>query len=156
MAYRRLRNCAFLLPLLVAPGYGADKPDFSGKWELVLGKSDFGSVPKPSRMTVESSVSGNAMHSVQTTYSDRDSRSTEFTWYLDGKRHDTAKPAPGFSVTRWEDNTLVNERVSDNGAYKEVIHMTLSRDGKTATEVIEIKNPTGTNKEKLVWRKVGA
>ena len=95
------------------------------------------------------------MHSVQTTYTEQDRHSTEFTWYLDGTRHDTAKPVPGYSVTKWEDRTLVNERASDDGAYKEVIHMTLSRDGKTATEVIEIKNPTGNNKEKLLWRKVG-
>lgn len=155
MSSRHIRTCAFFLPLLGAPGYAAGKPDFTGKWELVVEKSDFGALPKPSRMTVHSSVSGEAMKSVQTTYTAQESESTEFTWYLDGKRHKTEKPAPGFSVSRWEDSTLVTERASDDGAYREVIHMSLSRDGKTATEVIQTKNPSGTNKEKLIWNKVG-
>ena len=113
-----------------------------------------GSIAKPARMTVESSVSGGAMHSVQTTYSAQENQSAEFTWYLDGRRHGTDKPVPGYSLSRWEDNTLVTERKSDDGAYQEVIHMSLSRDGKTATEVIETQNPSGKNKEKLVWRRV--
>lgn len=155
MALRHLRTCAFFLPLLGAPGLCADKPDFTGKWELVVEKSDFGGLSKPSRMTVESSFNGEAMKSIQTTYTAQESETTEFTWYLDGKRHKTDKPAPGFAVTRWEDNTLVTERSSDDGAYREVIHMSLSRDGKTATELIQTKNPSGTNKEKLVWAKSG-
>ena len=154
MSLRHLRNCAFFLPLLATPGYTADKPDFTGKWELVVDKSDFGGLPKPSRMTVESTVSGEAMKSVQTTYTAQDSESTEFVWYLDGKRHKTDKPAPGFSVSRWEDNTLVTERASDDGAYRQMIHMAMSRDGKTATELIQTKNPSGSNKEKLVWTRV--
>ena len=143
-----------MLPLMGNPGYAADKPDFTGRWELVIEKSDFGNVAKPARMTIESSISGAAMHSVQTTYSDQENQSTEFTWYLDGKKHGTDKPAPGYSVTRWEDSTLVTERKSNDGAYRQVIQMTLSRDGKTATEVIQTTNPSGKNKEKLVWRRV--
>lgn len=154
MSSRHLRTCAFFLPLLQVPAFAFDKPDFTGKWELVVEKSDFGSAPKPSRMTVESSVSGEAMKSVQTTYTAQESEATEYTWYLDGKRHRTDKPAPGYTVSRWEDNTLVTERSSDDGAYRQVIHMSLSRDGKTATELIQTKNPSNSNKEKLVWNRV--
>ena len=94
------------------------------------------------------------MHSTQTTYTGQESQTSEFTWYLDGKRHPTEKPAPGYSLTHWEDGTLVTERVSNDGAYKEVTHLSLSRDGKVATEIIETTTPNGSNKEKLIWRKV--
>ena len=48
----------------------------------------------------------------------------------------------------------MTERVSNDGAYKEVTHLSLSRDGKVATEIIETTTPNGSNKEKLIWRKV--
>ena len=105
-------------------------------------------------MTVDSTVQNGVMHAVQNTYTEQGEHTTEFDWYLDGKRHATDKPAPGYSITRWEGKTLVNERQSNDGAYKETIRVTLSADGNTATEDITTKNPTGTNHEKLVWRKV--
>jgi hypothetical protein len=66
-------------------------------------------------------MQGDAMHSVQTTYVEQETETTEFTWYLDGKRHSTDKPVPGYSVTRWENTTLVSERQSDDNAHKETI-----------------------------------
>jgi hypothetical protein len=129
--------------------------DLSGKWELLINKSTFGSMPKPARMTVESTVKGNVMHAVQTTYLHQDNQVEEFTWYLDGKRHETAKPVPGYSVTRWEGDTLVNERQSNDGQYKETIRVALSNDGKTATEDIQAKTPIGNNHAKLIWQKQG-
>jgi hypothetical protein len=95
------------------------------------------------------------MHAVQNTYTEQGEHTTQFDWYLDGKRHDTDKPAPGYSMTHWEGNTLVNERQSSDGAYKETIRVTLSADGNTATEDVISKNPTGSNREKLIWRKTG-
>ena len=133
---------------------GTNPPDFTGKWELVPSQSNFGNATKPARMTVESTVQNGVMHAVQNTYTEQGERTTEFDWYLDGKRHETDKPAPGYSITHWEGKTLVNERQSNDGAYKETIRVTLSADGNTATEDITIKNPTGSNHEKLVWRKV--
>lgn len=130
------------------------KVEFSGKWKLDLEKSDFGSAPKPIQMTVVSAVQSGVMHGVQTTESEAEgTETTEYTWYLDGKRHPTDKPFPGYSITKWDDNTLVNERRSNDGAYRETIRVSLSADGKTATENIESKNPNGSNHEKLVWRK---
>ncbi len=144
--------------LLISFGVGvavfaASKPDFTGKWELDTRKSDFGRLAKPARMTIESTVQGNAMRSVQTTYIEQESQSAEFIWYLDGKRHASDKPVPGYSVTRWEDTTLVSDRQSNDGAYKETIRMSLSQDRTTATETVETKNPSGTNKEKLIWHR---
>lgn len=133
--------------------FAATKPDFTGIWELDVKSSDFGSLPKPARMTIQSTMQGDAMRSVQTTYVEQESQTAEFVWYLDGKRHSSDKPVPGYSVTRWEDTTLMSTRQSHDGAYKETIRMSLSQDGKTATETVETKNPSGTNKEKLVWHR---
>ena len=154
MASRHLPRYAFLVPLAASFAIGAEKPDFTGRWELIVEKSSFGTATKPVRMTVESTMQGAAMRSTQTTYTGQESQTTEFTWYLDGKRHPTEKPAPGYSVTHWEDSTLITERASDDGAYKEIAHLSLSRDRKVATEVIQTTTPNGNNKEKLVWRKV--
>src|SRR3954471_16191217 len=109
------RLTGFLLVSLVSGvmAFAASKPDFTGTWELDVKKSDFGSLPKPARMTIESTMQGDAMHSVQTTYVEQETQTAEFTWYLDGKRHSSDKPAPGYSVTRWEDTTLVSTRQSD-------------------------------------------
>ena len=131
----------------------ASKPDFSGKWELAVDQSNFGNSPKPSRMTLESTNKGAVMHSVATVYTAQDNQSTESDWFVDGKRHPTDKPAPGYSVTSWHDNALVNERQSSDGLYKETIRLTLSNDGKTATETVDSKTPNGSNHTKLVWHK---
>ena len=151
----RTRLTAFLL--LASWGFAAfaaTKPDFTGAWELDVKKSDFGNAPKPARMKIVSTMQGEMMHSVQTTYLPQDLQTTEFTWYVDGKRHVSDEPVPGFSVTRWEDTELVSERRSKDGSYRQTIRMTLSPDGKTATEVVETQNPSGSNKEKLVFHRV--
>src|SRR4051794_18003070 len=120
MGWNRL-TALFLLSIAAV---AASKPDFTGAWELDVKKSDFGNAPKPARMTVLSTMEGEMMKSVQTTYLAQDTQTTEFVWYVDGKRHGTDKPVPGFSVTRWEDTTLVSERQSKDGAYKQTIRMT--------------------------------
>ena len=143
----------WMLLALAAFGVAADKPDFSGVWKLNVSKSDFGSAEKPVSMTVVSKNEGTQMHSTQSAETAQGPQTTEFTWYLDGKRHATDKPVPGYSITKWDDNALVTQRQSSDGAYKVTIRMTLSADGKVATEEIDTKNPGGTNKEKLIWER---
>ncbi|MBV9675906.1 MAG: hypothetical protein JO185_06200, partial [Acidobacteriaceae bacterium] len=71
-----------LLALLSgAVAVAASKPDFTGTWELDVKSSDFGSLPKPARMTIQSTMQGDAMHSVQTTYVEQENQTAEFTWY---------------------------------------------------------------------------
>jgi hypothetical protein len=143
----------FLL-LLLPPGTNPPE-QLTGHWELVPSQSNFGNLPKPTRMTVDSTIRNGVMHAVQNTYTEQGEHITEFDWYLDGKRHNTDKPAPGYSVTSWDGKTLVNERQSNDGAYKEMIRVILSPDGNTATEEITTRNPAGTNRAKLIWRKTG-
>ena len=142
-----------LILALLLLGAGTNPEELTGHWELVPSQSNFGKLQKPSRMSVDSTVRNGVMHAVQNTYTEQGEHTTQFEWYLDGKRHQTDKPAPGYSVTYWDGNTLVNERQSNDSAYKETIRVTLSVDGNTATEEITTRNPTGTNHEKLIWRK---
>jgi len=132
---------------------GASKPDFTGTWELDVRRSDFGKAAKPARMTIQSTMEGDMMRSVQTTYVQQDTQTVEYTWYVDGKQHATDKPVPGYSVTRWDDTTLISDRRSNDGEYRETIRMSLSSDGKTATETVETTTPSGSNKERLIWHR---
>ena len=127
-------------------------PTLAGKWEMVPAQSNFGSAPKPQSMTAEASVQNDVVHGTLTIGSPQGNRNIDFTWYLDGKRHETGKE---FTITHWEDNTLVNDTESKDGAMKRIDRITLSPDRKTATEIVTSKTPNGTNREKLLWRKVG-
>ncbi len=149
------RSASRLLILTAAPLllHAAKPADFNGKWELNIKKSDFGNAPKPTRMSIDCTVDGNEMRSITTTYLQQDNSAVESTWYIDGQKHSTDKPIPGYSLTRWQDGTLISERASNDGAYKEVIRLTLSNDGKTATEDVQTRNPNGNNREKLIWQK---
>jgi hypothetical protein len=131
-------------------------PDFSGHWELVKEKSDFGKMEKPVGMTLVSEKRDGYLHSVQTTQTPQGDQSSEGDWYLDGKSHKYDKPAPGSSTTRWEGNTLVNERKSDDGQYREVTRLSMQSNGQEAVETVQTHNPNGDNRLKLVWRRAKA
>ena len=93
------------------------------------------------------------MHSVQTTYTPQGTATAEADWYPDGEKHSYQRPTPGYSVTQWDDDALVSEHRSNDGQYYEKIRLTLSHDGKTATEEVDSKTPNGANHSKLIWRK---
>ena len=128
-------------------------PDFSGRWELVKEKSDFGKMEKPVDMTLVSEKREGYLHSVQTVQTPQGDQSSEGDWYLDGKRHKYDKPVPGYSITRWEGKTLVNERKSDDGQYSETTKLTMQSNGQEAVETVQTHNSTGDNRLKLVWRR---
>ncbi len=127
------------------------KPDFTGNWELNVAKSSFGNMPKPTRMTVKCDLKGDVLHASQTTYDQQGNRTVEGDWFLDGKEHPLAEFGGGKSVTKWSGSTLFNEKRSNDGQYLQTGRLSLSRDGKVATEKIHIKNPNGTNDSTLVW-----
>jgi len=47
---------------------GGPQTRFSGNWELDIGESDLGKMPRPTRMTLKATRSGEALHAIQTTY----------------------------------------------------------------------------------------
>lgn len=133
---------------------GDGKPDFTGKWELDNNRSSFGKMKRPTRMTLEAARHGEALHAVQTAYDQAQGPdAVEGDWYLDGKERPVNQPGDIVSMSKWDGNTLVAERKSKDGSYSESIRLTLSRDGKTATEDITVKDPNGSDKRKLVWER---
>jgi len=124
---------------------GNGKPDFSGNWVLNLDKSNFGKSKKPEGMTLTVTHNGDNMHAVQTTNTAGGPLDVKGDWILDGKEHDNA-------TTKWEGNTLVSDRRMTDGTTQR-IYLTLSSDGKTATEKVMTKGPSGSNTSTLVWER---
>lgn len=141
------------LGFAIAGSAGDSKPDFSGNWTLNLDKSKFGKAAKPTGMTLKVTRDGDVMHSVQTTDSQGGPSDMASDWVVDGKEHDVPGSTPGKVVTRWEGNTLYSERRSNDGSYLQKIWLTLSADGKTATEKVSTKGTEGTNTSNLVWER---
>ena len=150
------------LLVLVALGsvaFAADtngKPDFTGDWTLNVAKSSFGKMPKPQGMTLKAAHKGEVLHSVQTTDYGQGLKSMEGDWFLDAKQHPVDPSAQGNKQTqmsRWQGNALIAERRSEDGSYREIIRMTLSGDGKTATEKVFVKSPNGNNASTLIWNR---
>jgi hypothetical protein len=131
---------------------GANR-QISGTWNLDVAQSDFGTAARPDRATADYTLRGDVVNAVQTSYGPGGAQKNQMTWYLDGVRHPTNQPAPGYSVTQWKGSTLTNERSSPDGLYKETIRVTVSPDGRTATEIVDTKTPQGSNHEKLVWHR---
>jgi hypothetical protein len=104
-------------------------------------------------MTLTAEKRDGYLHSVQTIETSEGEHVEEGNWYLDGKRHDYHKPIPGFSVTRWDGNTLVTERQSNDGQYKDIIKLKMDSDGQTAVETVETLTPNGKDRLRLVWRR---
>jgi hypothetical protein len=131
--------------LVLAANSGDGKPDFSGNWVLNLDKSNFGKSHKPEGMTLTVTRNGDSMHAIQTTNTQSGPTDpVEGDWILDGRQH-------GNVTTRWEGNTLVSER--HDGSMHQRIYLTMSPDGKTATEKVMTTSPDGTNTSRLVWER---
>jgi hypothetical protein len=129
------------------------RPDFSGQWELVKEKSDFGKMPQPVNMTLISEKRDGYLHSVQTIQTPQGDQVSESDWYPDGKRHNYDKPVPGYSVTHWDGNTLVSEQRSNDGQYHQTVKLSMGANGKEATETVDQRTPNGESHMRLVWRR---
>jgi hypothetical protein len=146
-----LAALALLLP--AAAQDTGSHPDFSGQWDLVKGKSDFGKMPPPVNMTLISEKKDGYLHSVLTTQTAQGDEVSESDWYPDGKRHTYSKPVPGYSVTHWEGDTLVNEQRSNDRQYRQTVKLSMEANGKEAVETITAHTPNGDNQMRLVWRR---
>ncbi len=142
-----------LLCLLIAPLLAADKPDFTGYWELNVAKSKFGNMPKPTRMALSAVRDGDRLKAEQTTWDGEGHQTVTGTWYLDGKDRPVEAASQFMEKIWWQGDVLVDEKRSLDRTFTERVLMKLSRDGKTATEVVIVKSPNGNNTETLVWEK---
>lgn len=137
--------------LFAAPPDG--KPDFSGYWELNLAKSKFGKMVKPTRMTLTVQREGDRSKAEQTTWNEQGESSSSGIWYLDGKDRPAEEAGRTMEKTHWDGNVLVNEKQSLDRTFVETVRMSLSPDGKTATEEVRVKSPNGDTREILVFDK---
>jgi hypothetical protein len=127
------------------------KPDFSGNWTLNLDRSNFAKGAKPDGMSLKVTRDGDVMHAVQTTNSVGGPTDAQSDWIVDGKEHDTDSATPGKVTTKWEGNILYSERRAIDGSFLQRIWLSLSSDGKTATEKVWTKGAEGTNESRLIW-----
>lgn len=128
-----------------------NKPDFTGNWELDVAKSDFGKATPPTRMTLTARQEGKKLHASQTSYDQEGSRTIDSDWITDGKAHPVEGMQGGTVLCKWDSSTLRCDRKWSGGQYEERIELSLSGDGKVATERVHAKNPNGTNNSTLVW-----
>ena len=139
------------LGLLASPPQG--KPDFTGFWELNLAKSKFGQMVKPARMTLTVQREGDRSKAEQTTWNAQGESSTSGAWYVDGKDREAEEAGQTMEKTHWDGKVLVNEKRSLDRTFVETTRLSLSPDGKSATEEIRVKSPNGENREVLVFDK---
>ncbi len=149
-----MKRLILLLTSAACLALAADKPDLSGNWQLNLGKSKLSKqTGKPDSMSLVVAPKGSGYHAIQTTVDGTvGSSSTEGDWYLDGQYH----PVGDSKVTqmsKWDGKILYAEKKSYDGSVMETIRMTISPDGKTATEQMSSKSPNGTVNTTLVWNK---
>ena len=118
-----------------------DKPDFSGKWKLDLRKSDFGAIPQPESMTraVEQKAADISVEQIST----GPEMNVTLKYSTDGKETSNSFMGTDYkSKAGWEGRTLViHNNVGDGSG--SVDKWTLSDDGKTFTDVLNITTPGG-------------
>jgi hypothetical protein len=144
---------ALVLSIPVKARDNSSRPDFSGQWELVKNKSDFGKMPQPVHMTLVSEKKDGYLHSVQTTQTPQGDQVVESDWYPDGKRHSYDKPVAGYSVTHWDGDTLVSEQRSNDGQYRQTVKLSMEANGQQAVETVEKHTPNGESHMRLVWHR---
>ena len=143
----------FCLGTVFAATSGDGKPDLTGNWTLNLDRSSFGKGAKPDGMSLKVIRDGDVMHAVQTTNTTGGPTDLKSDWVVDGKEHDTQSNTPSKVMTKWEGNTLYSERRANDGSFLQRIWISLSSDGKTATEKVWTKGSEGTNESRLVWKR---
>jgi hypothetical protein len=105
------------------------KPNFSGTWELNVGKSDLGGAPITKLVVQIEHADPVFKYTAKGIADGQDFEETE-TLTTDGKPgHDSRGAAV---TTRWEGATLVSVATTDDGRPFYEARITLSADGKTA------------------------
>lgn len=138
---------------------GSQKPNFSGVWQMVKEKSDFGIVRAPDRIvrTIDHQGVTINLHTEQTV--DGKSRSSDLVYYTDGR--DSANVVNGHEATNhcyWDGETLVIRTAATNKGQAALTEerWTLEPDGKTLTMTSHWKEGRIEADFKMVLEKLGA
>jgi hypothetical protein len=107
----RLTRISFLLAVASAFAFAADKPNFTGTWEMNKAQSDFGQMPPqmlPDKLTQKITQKGDAEMRVEsTTVGARGTANTDMKYKLDASES-TNKTQMGEvkSVAKWDGNQI--------------------------------------------------
>jgi hypothetical protein len=133
------------------------KPNFSGEWTLVPGKSDFGMMPPPSSGVQKITHSEPQLKMVSTQISDQGTNTTESTYTTDGKEcvNKGFMDSEMKSTAKWDGDVLVIDSKMDmqGNAITLTNKMALSTDGKTLTVNMHFASPMGDGDVKMVYEK---
>jgi hypothetical protein len=127
--------------------------NLTGNWQLNVGKSVWGKVPKPVSvmLTVEHNEPQFSYRgAVQ--YANEDTREFGFSGAFDGKPYPMSRSVGEGKIVlqRTGPRAFESTFTCDCGNYTETATTTLSKDGKTLTRVLRLKAPDGTS----VWTEI--
>jgi hypothetical protein len=139
---KTLMSTLLVIAAATTMAMAADKPDFSGNWKADLEKSTFGPQGPPSSATSKITHKDPDL-TVESTTNDQ---TQTFKYTTDGK--ETTNSFMGNDMKSkavWEGKTLVVTSTMDMGgaAVKLVGKYSLSDDGKTLTQALNISTPQG-------------
>jgi hypothetical protein len=133
------------------------KPNFSGEWTLVPGKSDFGMMPPPSSGVQKITHDDPQLKVVSTQTNDQGTNTTESTYTTDGKEcvNKGIMDSEMKSVAKWDGPVLVIDSKMDiqGNAITLGSKWTLSADGKSLTVNMHFASPMGDGDVKMIYEK---
>ena len=146
----------FFAVLLAGMSFAADKPNFTGEWKMDPGKSDYGAMDTPSKLTRKIEHQEPKIHMVTNQSGSRGELRMEFNYATDGKEYTNAtRLGDAKSTLQWEGDTLVvtTKRSVMGRDLLIVDRCTLAADGKTMVIAGKISGGMGDNEYKVTFEK---
>jgi len=155
---RRVVTVAFVgLLLCCLTLVAADKPDFSGNWKLNVDKSDFGPMPKPEKADYTIVHKDPEMNVKSVAVGSMGEMTNEVKILTDGTEFtNTVRGQEVKGTAKWDGKTLVvTQKLEIQGtAITFIQKWTLSDDGKSIVQEVNISTPQGEVAQKAVLDKV--
>jgi len=155
---RRVVTVAFVgLLLCCLTLVAADKPDFSGNWKLNVDKSDFGPMPKPEKADYTIIHKDPEMNVKSVAVGSMGEMTNEVKILTDGTEFtNTVRGQEVKGTAKWDGKTLVvTQKLEIQGtAITFIQKWTLSDDGKSIVQEVNISTPQGEVAQKAVLDKV--
>jgi len=155
---RRVVTVAFVgLLLCCLTVVAADKPDFSGNWKLNVDKSDFGPMPKPEKADYTIVHKDPEMNVKSVAVGSMGEMTNEVKILTDGTEFtNTVRGQEVKGTAKWDGKTLVvTQKLEIQGtAITFIQKWTLSDDGKSIVQEVNISTPQGEVAQKAVLDKV--
>ena len=156
MMRKTLLVCAAIFVATCLWAAQESKPNFSGKWELDVAKSEFGALPGPSSRTDVIDHQEPKVKITVTVKGPQGERTFERNYTTDGKENtNTQFNMEVKSKTHWEGKVLVTElKLEIQGNPLEIKEQwELSEDGKVLVIKRDLKSSQGDTSQKLVFSK---